>query len=507
MLRILVVEDEPPILRSIVSAVKSCGEQYVVADTAFNGRAALEKLKNAEIPFDLVLTDIRMPVMDGLALAETIHATMPELYCVVVSGYNDFAYVQGALRSHVYDYLIKPVQPEALTRCLTQIDEIVSRRAREKHEKRLQNAVDVRQMPDSDAAPEGAETFAPFLLCAGAFPMVADDALLPGRQLWLQMDLKAMFDPLLLPGESVTILDGKTAAEKIAVVETGEAGRGKELAYRLFSAFERKNLCAAVVYAAHLCTFNRLGETLGTMRVRLQNGVKFLKLCILRDVQTTALPVIGDEYAKKITEALRVFDREALGKAVRETVETMIALEAAQVQVSHYFKGIVSVNRKLFGVGEEAMQAYLYDVDFSISNALTAPAFCESMTYILYETACDEGMQPKTTDAEPPVIAKLEEYLKEHYTEELTNTRLSQVFGFVPSYLSRLFRTWRGMSPSEYLLKYRIRTAIGLMEADPDMLVKEAANKVGLKDPYYFSKLFKKETGMSPSEYFHGSRN
>ena len=66
--------------------------------------------------------------------------------------------------------------------------------------------------------------------------------------------------------------------------------------------------------------------------------------------------------------------------------------------------------------------------------------------------------------------------------------------------------TYRVVSPSEYLVKYRIRKAIAYIENDPSMLINEAA-KVGLKDQYYFSKLFKKETGMSPGEYFHNTRN
>ena len=67
--------------------------------------------------------------------------------------------------------------------------------------------------------------------------------------------------------------------------------------------------------------------------------------------------------------------------------------------------------------------------------------------------------------------------------------------------------TYRVVSPSEYLVKYRIRKAIAYIENDPSMLIKEAAAKVGLKDQYYFSKLFKKETGMSPGVYFHNTRN
>ena len=67
--------------------------------------------------------------------------------------------------------------------------------------------------------------------------------------------------------------------------------------------------------------------------------------------------------------------------------------------------------------------------------------------------------------------------------------------------------TYRVVSPSEYLVKYRIRKAIAYIENDPSMLIKEAAAKVGLKARYYFSKFFKKETDISPGKYFHNTRN
>ena len=66
--------------------------------------------------------------------------------------------------------------------------------------------------------------------------------------------------------------------------------------------------------------------------------------------------------------------------------------------------------------------------------------------------------------------------------------------------------TYRVVSPSEYLVKYRIRKAIAYIENDPSMLINEAA-KVGLKARYYFSKFFKKETDISPGKYFHNTRN
>jgi YesN/AraC family two-component response regulator len=98
-------------------------------------------------------------------------------------------------------------------------------------------------------------------------------------------------------------------------------------------------------------------------------------------------------------------------------------------------------------------------------------------------------------------INKIEHYLSAHYAEEISSETLSVRFGLVPSYLSKVFRRQTGMSPTEYLAKRRVEKARELLEQNPDLLIREAAALVGYKDPYYFSKLFKKNTGLWPTQY------
>ncbi|MBQ7500516.1 MAG: helix-turn-helix transcriptional regulator, partial [Clostridia bacterium] len=74
-------------------------------------------------------------------------------------------------------------------------------------------------------------------------------------------------------------------------------------------------------------------------------------------------------------------------------------------------------------------------------------------------------------------------------------------FGFVPSYISRIFKRNKGVSPNEFLSRYRIGLARKMLDEDPDMKIKELALNVGFKEPYYFSKTFKRETGLWPTEY------
>lgn len=107
MIRVLIAEDEPPTLRRMKRMVEEAGLPFSVVATAFDGEEALKKMK--EIHCDVVFTDIKMPVMDGLKLMDGIREKHPDCFVVVISGYQDFEYAAHAIRANAVDYLLKPV--------------------------------------------------------------------------------------------------------------------------------------------------------------------------------------------------------------------------------------------------------------------------------------------------------------------------------------------------------------------------------------------------------------
>ena len=104
---VLVVEDEPLIRENLVKKLRENCPGFEVVGEAADGREALDAM--AELSPDVLITDIRMPVMDGLALAKETYYSHPEVSVVIVSGYDEFEYARSAISHGVKDYLLKPV--------------------------------------------------------------------------------------------------------------------------------------------------------------------------------------------------------------------------------------------------------------------------------------------------------------------------------------------------------------------------------------------------------------
>ena len=119
MYKVMIVDDEPVGSRHIQKIIEHYIENFVVSDIARNGKDAIEKLEKESV--DVVITDIKMPAMDGIELAEYITEHNANIHIVIVSGYSDFAYAQSAIRLGVKDYLLKPIIPEDLQNLLKKI--------------------------------------------------------------------------------------------------------------------------------------------------------------------------------------------------------------------------------------------------------------------------------------------------------------------------------------------------------------------------------------------------
>ena len=123
-MRIIVVDDEMITRVSLKNFICSELPEYIVAGTFTNGREALEYLSTH--PVDVVITDIRMPLMDGLELSRMIQTTYPNTMVIIISGYSEFEYAKQALQYNVSNYLLKPIDFDQLTASLKNCHRTIS---------------------------------------------------------------------------------------------------------------------------------------------------------------------------------------------------------------------------------------------------------------------------------------------------------------------------------------------------------------------------------------------
>src|SRR5690625_3184120 len=129
MYKMMIVDDEPHTREFMRLHIPKIHPDWEVAYEATDGLEALTILQNHQI--DLLLTDIRMPEMAGLALSTIVAEQMPHLYVVIISGYDDFSYAKEALQYGVQDYLLKPLVREELKQTLQKITNFLLQRRAE----------------------------------------------------------------------------------------------------------------------------------------------------------------------------------------------------------------------------------------------------------------------------------------------------------------------------------------------------------------------------------------
>jgi len=495
LINVMLVEDEPPVMRLFEKLLSEHGA-FSVAAKAINGKRALEELAKQKI--DVVFTDIRMPVMDGLELAGELQKSYPESFTVLVSGYQDFEYARKAIQYDVFDYLLKPVSKNDLFALLDKLEVAVNTGLREKKRKNVMNAIRDEQGEATDLR-EGESFCAVLLICAGAFPLSHDDSMFPSRVFWDQIDRKNIIDETY----SSMIFNGKTASEKVVVIELEKDTDPKELIFTIYERLRKDGKLPVTLSSfENTLSINGISEGLRVLRSRLYTGIRFCRSSVLlQEIQAQDLTNDVDiqTLTESVLQALNTENRQNLEQTLYVVLNQLYLAECTQLELVSFLRSIVSAAFSKLSAFESKYLSLNLEIDEAVSGATDIKGLADDIASILF--AMKEKKNGQGTEKVPALIREMESFLKENYSQSITNTLLSQKFGFVPSYLSRLFKTYTGTSPSEYLTDFRIAKAKQFMSEKPDLMVKEVAAMVGIGDQYYFSKLFKKGTGQWPTEF------
>ncbi len=499
---VLIVEDESAAGRYLRSVIELKRPDFTVLGVAENGAEGLVLAR--KLNPDLVVTDVRMPVMDGIEFVMALKKEFPTLPAIIVSGFQEFEYARRALNTGVVDYLLKPVNPAKLAEVLDRLATAIARRADERRARILQRRIrgDCFGAGEADAVPED-EEFWFAAVRSGGLPSrfrldTAEDEGaavsgglfdLPGRDRRERFRLGAK--AALAFDEFAKLATGGDGGEGGA----GGAGGDFRTTLILTAALPSRGLQAG---AREAClNLDRL-IVAGLSQVR-HGWVKPVPVAT-RDA------VLAD----RMDFALRGNRTDLLERAIREAAETwekerlpLIAVESRLRQLVHF---VLGKTPRPNGAVAANLESLLED---ALAEARDFRQLSDAAWSLIAEAAgagsagsagSARSGEFRDTDV-PSFFRAITRYVEERYAEPLNLAALSETFRISPSYLSKLFRQHADRSFGEFLTATRIEAAKRLIRGSPSIPLKDVGECSGFPDPYFFSRVFKTVVGVAPSEY------
>lgn len=531
MLKIFLVEDEFVMREGIKNNVDWKAHGYEFCGEAADGEVAfpmIQKLKP-----DIVITDIRMPFMDGLELSKLIKKEMPWIEIIILTGFEEFAYAKEAIKIGVAQYLSKPISGDEL---LQELDLLSDKILEKKRDREIQEQYN-REMEENNQ--KNLKDFFQDLVSGEQSP-----AKLHEMAEQLGIDISAMWYNIIL----VQLKSGKNSEESFS-----NSMVNAEEEIRLWG---EKN---------HLLVFDRGLE-----------GMAFLFKGDSEEEVQQLQNDCTDQLEKTLSEYKDIKYFGGIGKPVKRLRELPESFESARIAFAHRYLlsestiinsdsiqeneddfDIENVNPKqvdrsrvleFLKLGNQEETKYFVDEFFKEigKNAIQSSIFRQYIVMDAYFCVKEfvENLELSSEDITPPdftsgalkdeagareyvtsvihtavmlreqtandryrgVVTQVMQYIEENYgDEDLSLNQVASHVNFSPNHLSTIFSQQTNQTFIKYLTDYRMSKAKELLRCTGDKS-SVISMKVGYKDPHYFSYLFKKTQGMTPTQY-RGNKN
>ena len=535
MQTLLIVDDEPNIVEGLASQFEGRYDDDVIVLKSFSGQHALSILQNNKV--DVVLSDIRMPDMDGLALQHEAESLWPHIHFVFLSGFDDFQYIHQASKSPLYHgYLLKMEGDEVV---LAKIDEEIAKCAEE-----------------ARAELEQIEMHRSYTRMQGFLQRAALENFLRGSTSWqefsrqvapLKMTLDVSRPVSMVIGknggarnseqlQSLMLADNILAAQfsqltmECFIPENNTfvwllqnaADNAPPTSQYLYAVFEgvQQQLndtanCPVSIVVGNPVPFERLSEQyslLGRIYKMVDQGTG--RLLIADENTYTAMlgaqkAVIQSQFQfsallQTLDQVLRTGSAEAVQAIMQETffnAPTPPVLNSEQLLL--LFALLLDARRDIFT--ELSEQEFTQDnACFALFNQYLHSDFTLQKDILQeFTTLCADTClqrEKNETHSTQAIIRRINRYIDDNIESyDLSLATLARISGFNPSYLSRFYRLNTGIKISDQIEKAKLNHAKKLIAQGE--LVKKVAERTGFASPSAFILFFKRNTGITPKQY------
>ena len=527
--RAVIVDDEAKIIRLIEELGRWEELGIGIVDTCTTGSAALESI--LRLRPDFVLSDIKMPGLDGLELIERARSAGIAPLFILISGYRHFEYARTAVSLGVMDYLLKPIDEgqlnETLGRVCRRIDQLRHQQAD------IQEAESVRRMREHEQTERLFDE------------LILNERKLAGRCLFSEETCNARYQTRFAPGcyralcvfSNLSELMGGNASMSEDRIEKCMRESFPEYVVRCWKstykgtilllnyAPERRREVRQAIDAFYYSVRN-LREVFGDFRLHIgvstahasirelceavdeAHIAEWARLTVSKDGimdygQLAGLSVFSGETLlsaqerREIVDCVRYQRKEELGRLMellnRRLSERIHQSPRGVMEMFSALEGELTAGLPQ-AQGRELMERLDYAYVDSSSYAQLAQNLYQALAAHI-----DELLRQANEKMGKP-IAMAVRLIRENYAEQLSLEGVAEQIHVSPKYLSRLFKDEMGSGFSEYLTQVRLEAAEKLLSGSA-LSVREIDVQVGYMDEKYFSRLFKKETGLKPTEY------
>lgn len=509
MIRVMIVDDMPIFREYLREAIDWASYGFEICCEAKNGKEALEMMKHEP---DIVLSDITMPFIDGLELAQELKKNYDQTEVVLITGNAEFEYAKKAVKLGVADYIVKPFEKEELIVTLLNLKDNIEKAMENDLNNQDNNVLDplfkkliyAKDLSDLELPAELSFENKHFVIT-----VIETEASLENLDhsehalSWKSVIGSLYKDYVPIDGESYLFRDYEDRMILLSVLDHPNMDlEGMDVLIDMIKSKLNLEVTIGIgqiynglsgIRTSYLEALNALNNrfVLGASKViyyknTVESGYKFYSA----EMNESILKHLYQLKTDKVTETIQCIYKEASEKRYNIEYRRMISMGLMSLLLSY----VVKIGKTIDDIFQSPFKPY-FMIQQSTEEGLER--------YIL---SCYEKvmvyLKAHQTSQSSVIASQAKGYIDAHFSNpDLSMTTLTKELLVNQTYLRKMFKSEYNMTISEYLVKVRMDQAKDYI-MHSNYKLSAIAQMVGYNDGGYFSRSFKKYFGVSPSEYF-----
>lgn len=472
MFTYLLIDDEVLIRKGTIKKIQRAKLPITCIYEANNGEEAISYLQDNKV--DFIITDMDMPKLDGVQLLKYLENKLLDIPVIVISGYQNFTYLQQALKFQAIDYILKPFGKEEITESIQKVISILE----EKKKDQVMNSELLFGVITGNSSTRGSELLNKYLLDYHSIYLI----------LVYQKKNNSFEQEIFLKDSIININHPKSGDITFYFYEEKNMSILDEFdfvdSYYVKEKFN-KNKESQITYNSLIDTMNGLCSNLTGGEISFSDTQDYP----IFSVNTNYLLfLIESGSSKELDKDLNllfnnIIDNGYSLKVLKEVGFTII--EATKEMLNQFYK--LSSNYTLPNLKEE--------IHFEKFDMIEI-----KQLFIQFLTNISEAMKYEDIYSSDDLIINVKRYIQLHYSEDINLNFLGEIFYVNSSYLSSLFKEKTGKKYIDFLNELRIEEAKKQLVSTTKN-IKQISHQVGYDNEKYFYRVFKKFTDSTPEQY------